>query len=84
MSVHHRDHDAARLLQGYPLWVPTASLTQRDITQALVRTAELVEAVTPTDMEKAQEYARTFERRLVIAPAVSDLSEVVGRQQVMR
>ncbi len=82
VSIHRADHDAARLLQGYPLWVPTASLTQHGITEAFVRTAELVDAVTPQELEKAQEYARQFERRLVIAPAVSELAEVVARERV--
>jgi glycosyltransferase involved in cell wall biosynthesis len=82
VSVHQPDHDAARLLQGYPLWVPTASLTQRDITEAFVRTAKLAESVTPEQMQEAQAYARRFERRLMIAPAVSDLAAIVGRERV--
>jgi glycosyltransferase involved in cell wall biosynthesis len=82
VSIHQPDHDASRLLQGYPLWVPAASLTQRDITEAFVRTAKLVESVTPEQMQRAQAYAQRFERRLMIAPAVSDLAAIVGREAV--
>jgi glycosyltransferase involved in cell wall biosynthesis len=82
VSVHQPDHDAARVLQGYPLWVQTASLTQQDITEAFVRTAKMVESVTPQQMQEAQAYARRFERRLMIAPAVGDLAALVRRERV--
>jgi hypothetical protein len=47
-----------------------------------VRTAKLVESVTPEQMQRAQAYAQRFERRLMIAPAVSDLAAIVGREAV--
>jgi hypothetical protein len=79
MSVHAADHGANSVLDGYPLWVPPpVELRAESLSQSFIMTARLALEASDEQRAAAAAYARRFERRTLLGPAVQALADSVG------
>jgi len=78
MSAHAKDHAAAEVLEGYPLWAPTESLEPDDLAAAFVRAAHLAVEATVEQRRAAREHAERFTRARLVEPAVEGAIELVA------
>jgi glycosyltransferase involved in cell wall biosynthesis len=78
VSVHHPDDDASRVLAGYPLWFPAASLDPADIATALRAGAAAARTATAATYAACTEFAETYDRRNQLGPRLRSLHAYVG------
>lgn len=78
VSVHHPDVDAARVLGGYPLWFPAASLQPADIADALRAGASAARTATVETRDACAAFAATYDRRNQLGPRLEALRSFVA------
>jgi glycosyltransferase involved in cell wall biosynthesis len=78
VSAHEKEHAAAEVLSGYPLWAPTASLSPEDLADAFEAAARLAVHASPEQRRGAVVHAEQFSRALLLEPAVERMLALVG------
>lgn len=78
VSVHPAEHAAREVLDGYPLWVPTASLHPDDIADAFVAGAKLALECTAEQRLAARAHAERFERHELLGPVIGELASLLA------
>ncbi len=68
VAVHTPESAAGVPLRGYPLKASVTDLTPAAIADALIEAARVARKATRQDHEQAIEYARSFDRRALLAP----------------
>ena len=77
VSIHHPDVDAARVLDGYPLWFPAASLEPPDIAAALEAGAQAARTATADAYAACARFATAYDRRNQLGPRLEALRAFV-------
>lgn len=77
VSAHDVEHDAATVLDGYPLWTGAVGLNPRLLADCFVQAAQLAVESTPQQREQARHYADRYARGALLAPAVAETAELI-------
>lgn len=77
VSAHEVEHDAATVLDGYPLWTGAVGLNPRRLAESFIEAARLAVEATPEVRQAAREHARRFARPAQLAPVIAELSTPV-------
>lgn len=78
VSVHDPRNAAGSILEGYPLWARTPTLSVDDVAAALGEGARLAGSATEEDRAAARRHAERYRRDLQLEPRVAALTELVG------
>ncbi|WP_230686417.1 glycosyltransferase family protein [Catellatospora vulcania] len=81
VSAHEIEHDAATVLDGYPLWTGAVGLNPRRLAESFVTAARLAVEAPAEVRQAAREHAGRFTRPAQIAPVVAELSSPVPAQR---
>lgn len=79
VSAHDVEHDAATVLEDYPLWTGAVGLNPRLLADCFVEAARLAVAAPPQQRDQARHYADRFARDALLAPVVAETSALIGR-----
>ncbi len=77
VSSHAPDHDAATVLEGYPLWARCTGTDPEAMSAAFTAGARLALQVTPTLRGQALAFAQRYERRHLLAPRIQEVAALV-------
>ena len=78
VSIHEEDHDASRLLAGYPLWTDVFGHDRERVAASLSKAARMAVTGDPELRRAGREHADNFDRKVLMAPAVRDLAAAVA------
>lgn len=79
VSIHEEDHDASRLLAGYPLWTDVFGHDPERVADSLQKAARMAVAGDLELRHAGRRHADQFDRQALMAPAVRDLADRVTR-----
>jgi glycosyltransferase involved in cell wall biosynthesis len=71
ISAHTPDHDASRVLDGYPLWARVPDVTPADMAVAFAEAARLATADDEGAHQRARQHGEQFERGRLLEPALA-------------
>lgn len=77
VSVHDSEVEACRVLEGYPLWFPAATLAPDDVAAALQSAGRAARSATLEQRRACVEYAERFDRANQLRPRLSALRLLV-------
>ncbi|MGO1770207.1 MAG: glycosyltransferase, partial [Microbacterium sp.] len=78
VSIHGRESAAVTILEGYPAWVLTKSLSAPDVARALAKAARLARSATESSSAENRRWAQRYSRSRQLEPRVTALSDLVS------